>query len=68
MFGCFRLLNPVLIDRKIFALLGLNIDMKSVFISLLQDFLFERKTSVGILPFFGSCFRNLYWIMLTFES
>ena len=33
-----------------FALLGLNINMKGVFISLSQDFLLERKTSVDMLP------------------
>ena len=38
-------------DGKTFVLLVLNIDMKGVFISLWQDFLLERKTSVGILPF-----------------
>ena len=51
MVGCFRLLNAVFIDEKIFALLGLNIDVKDVFISLWQDFLLERKTSVVMLPF-----------------
>ena len=50
-FGCFRLFNAVFIDGKIFALLGLNIDVKGVFISLWQDFLLERKTSVVMLPF-----------------
>ena len=33
-FGCFRFLNAVFIDWKIFVLLELNIDKKGVFISL----------------------------------
>ena len=45
------ILNADFIDAKIFALLGLNIDMKGVFISLGQDFLLEGKTSIVILPF-----------------
>ena len=44
-----QIIKCVFIDGKMFALLGLNINVKGVFISLWQDFLLQRKTSVGIL-------------------